>query len=128
MSHKHNDIAIMDDLLAHSKKENHLDRIVDQLKALIKHSLKLSSKKCPFFKTVLIYMRNVFKGAKVQRLGRFNFHLHYVSQGIARECPSLKYADQRDSGNLTTLNACALSGLSLQPCDGYFEPISIQSE
>ena len=27
MSHKHNYIAIMDDLLVHSKKENHLDRI-----------------------------------------------------------------------------------------------------
>ena len=27
ISHKHNYIAIMDDLLVHSKKENHLDRI-----------------------------------------------------------------------------------------------------
>ena len=49
MSHKHNYIAIMDDLLVHSKKENHLDRIIDLLKALIKHGLKLSPKKCQFF-------------------------------------------------------------------------------
>ena len=64
MSHKHNYIAIMDDLLVHSKKENHLDRIIDLLKALIKHGLKLSPKKCQFFKTELIYMGNVFKVEK----------------------------------------------------------------
>ena len=64
MSHKHNYIAIMDDLLIHSKKENHLDRMVDLLKALIKHNLKLSPKKCQFFKTELIYMGNVFKVEK----------------------------------------------------------------
>ena len=61
MSHKHNYIAIMDDLLVHSKKESHLDRITDLLKALIKHGLKLSPKKCQFFKTELVYMGNVFK-------------------------------------------------------------------
>ena len=64
MAHKTNYIAIMDDLLVHSKKENHLDRIVDLLKALIKHGLKLSPKKCQFFKTELIYMGNVFKVKK----------------------------------------------------------------
>ena len=64
MSHKHNYIAIMDDLLVHSRKEKHLDRIVDLLKALIKHGLKLSPKKCQFFKTELVYMGNVFKVEK----------------------------------------------------------------
>ena len=54
----------MDDLLVHSKKENHLDRIVDLLKALIKHSLKLSPKKCQFFKTELVYLGNVFNFEK----------------------------------------------------------------
>ena len=44
MSHKYNYIAIMDDLLVHSKKENHLDRIIDLLRALIKHGLKFSPK------------------------------------------------------------------------------------
>ena len=64
MSHKHNYIAIMDDLLVHSKKENHLDRIIDLLRALIKHGLKLSPKKCQFFRTELVYMGNVFKVQK----------------------------------------------------------------
>ena len=64
MPHKTNYIAIMDDLLVHSKKENHLDRIVDLLKALIRHGLKLSPKKCQFFKTELVYMGNVFKVKK----------------------------------------------------------------
>ena len=64
MSHKHNCIAIMDDLLVHSKKKNHLDRIIDLLRALIKHDLKLSPKKCQFFRTELVYMGNVFKVQK----------------------------------------------------------------
>ena len=51
-----------------------------------------------------------------------------MSQGIARECPSRKYDNRTDPGNLSTLSAHALSGPSLRPCDGYFEPISIQSE
>ena len=61
MTHKQNFIAIMDDLLVHSKKEDHLDRIVDLFKALIKHGLKLSPKKCHFFRDELVYMGNVFK-------------------------------------------------------------------
>ena len=44
-----NYIAIMDDLLVHSKKKDHLDRITDMLEALITHGLKLSPKKCQFF-------------------------------------------------------------------------------
>ena len=64
MSHKHNYITIMDDLLVHSKKVNHLDRIIDLLRALIKHGLKLSPKKCQFFRTELVYMGNVFKVQK----------------------------------------------------------------
>ena len=64
MSHKHNYIAINDDLLVHSKKENHLDRITVLLRALIKHGLKLSPKKCQFFRTELVYMGNVFKVQK----------------------------------------------------------------
>ena len=34
MTHKQNFIAIMDDLLIHSKKKNHMARIADLLKAL----------------------------------------------------------------------------------------------
>ena len=64
MTHKQNFVAIMDDLLIHSKKKNHMARIADLLKALVKHGLKLSPKKCQFFRTELMYMGNVFKVEK----------------------------------------------------------------
>ena len=64
MTHKQNFIAIMDDLLIHSRKKHHMARIADLLKALLKHGLKLSPKKCQFFRTELVYMGNVFKVEK----------------------------------------------------------------
>ena len=64
MTHKQNFIAIMFDLLIHSKKKYHMARIADLLKALLKHRLKLSPKKCQFFRTELVYMGNVFKVEK----------------------------------------------------------------
>ena len=93
MSHKHNYIAIMDDLLVHNKKENHLDRIVDLLKALIKHGLKLSLKKCQFFKTELIYMGNVFKVEKGKFVvtpikTRVDAILNTPTPQTAKECKS----------------------------------------
>ena len=54
LPHPENYIAIMDDLLVHSKKKNHLDRITDMLDALITHGLKLSPKKCQFFMEELV--------------------------------------------------------------------------
>ena len=56
-----NYIAIMDDLLVHSKEEDHMDRVLDMLKALVEHGLKLSPKKCQLFRDKLIYMGNIFK-------------------------------------------------------------------
>ena len=56
-----NYIAIMDDLLVHSREEDHMDRILDMLKALVEHGLKLSPKKCQFFKDRLVYMGNIFQ-------------------------------------------------------------------
>ena len=38
-----------------------MDRILDLLRALIEHGLKLSPKKCQFFRDELVYMGNVFK-------------------------------------------------------------------
>ena len=61
LPHPQNYIAIMDDLLVHSQEEDHMDRILDMLKALIEHGLKLSPKKCQFFKDELVYMGNIFK-------------------------------------------------------------------
>ena len=60
MANKHDYIAIMDDLLIHGFKGNHLDRLEALFKALIKHGLKLSPKKCQLFMKHLTYMGNVF--------------------------------------------------------------------
>ena len=53
-------IAIMDDLLIHSSKQEHWNLVESLLKAMIKNGLKLSPKKCQFFKTNLTYMGNQF--------------------------------------------------------------------
>jgi len=53
-------IAIMDDILIHSKKSDHLRRLEELLKAIVKHGLKISPKKCQLFRTELQYMGNKF--------------------------------------------------------------------
>ena len=60
MANKQDYIAIMDDLLIHGFKGNHLDRLEALFKALIKHGLKLNPKKCQLFMKHLTYMENVF--------------------------------------------------------------------
>ena len=60
MTDKQDYIAIMDDLLVHGLKGNHLDRLESLFKAIIKHGLKLSPKKCQLFMKHLTYMGNVF--------------------------------------------------------------------
>ena len=60
MANKQDYIAIMDDLLIHRFKGNHLDRLEALFKAMIKHGLKLSPKKCQLFMKHLTYMGNVF--------------------------------------------------------------------
>ena len=62
-----NYIAIMDDLLVHSREEDHMDRILDMLRALIEHGLKLSPKKCQFFRDKLVYMGNIFMKFKLKQ-------------------------------------------------------------
>ncbi|MCG8622088.1 MAG: reverse transcriptase family protein, partial [Proteobacteria bacterium] len=61
MPYPQNYIAIMDDLLVHSREAEHMDRILDMLKGLVEHGLKLSPKKCQFFRKELVYMGNTFK-------------------------------------------------------------------
>ena len=46
MANKWDYIAIMDDLVIHGFKGNHLDRLEALFQAMIKHGLKLSPKKC----------------------------------------------------------------------------------
>ena len=53
-------IAIMDNLLIHSTKQEHWGLVESLMKAMIKNSLKLSPKKCQFFKTNLTYVGNQF--------------------------------------------------------------------
>ena len=60
MNNKQDFIAIMDDLLIHGLKENHLDRLKTLFEAVIKNGLKLSPKKCQLFMKHLVYMGNVF--------------------------------------------------------------------
>ena len=60
MANKQDYIAIMDDLLIHGFKRDHLDRLEALFKALIKHRLKLSPIKCQLFMKHLTYMGNVF--------------------------------------------------------------------
>ena len=60
MVNKQDYVAIMDDLLIHGLKRNHMDRLEALLKAMIKHGLKLSPKKCQLFMKHLVYMGNVF--------------------------------------------------------------------
>ena len=60
MDNKQDFIAIMDDLLVHGLKGNHLNRLETLFKAMIKHGLKLSPKKCQLFRKHLVYMGNVF--------------------------------------------------------------------
>ena len=60
MANKTDYIAIMDDLLIHGFKGNHLDRLEALFQAMIKHGLKLSPKRCQLFMKHLIYMGNVF--------------------------------------------------------------------
>ena len=60
MDNKQDFIAIVDDLLVHGLKENHSNRLETLFKAMIKHGLKLSPKKCQLFRKHLVYMGNVF--------------------------------------------------------------------
>ena len=49
-------LAIMDDIMVHSKMSDHMGLLVRLFKALIRNGLKISPKKCQLFKTDLIYM------------------------------------------------------------------------
>ena len=49
-------IAIMDDCLVHSKFRDHITDLRNLFQSLLDHGLKISPKKCQFFRTSLIYM------------------------------------------------------------------------
>ena len=60
LDHKSSYIAIMDDLLVHSLRNAHFSRLKCLFKAIIKHGLKISPKKCQLFITSLLYLGNIF--------------------------------------------------------------------
>ena len=60
LEHKAKYIAIMDDLLVHSTKAEHWLLIEQLFQSMVKNRLRLSPKKCQFFKTNLVYMGNEF--------------------------------------------------------------------
>ena len=53
-------VAIMDDCLVHSKFKDHMQDLKNLLQSLLDHGLKISPKKCQFFRTSLIYMGYTF--------------------------------------------------------------------
>ena len=53
-------IAIMDDLLLHGLKSDHMMLMENLLIALVAHGLKLSPRKCQLFMRHLVYLGNVF--------------------------------------------------------------------
>ena len=61
MPNKNSYIAIMDDLLIHSKHKDHMERIEELFKAMIRNGLRLSPKKCQLFRDEVVYMGNIFK-------------------------------------------------------------------
>ena len=52
----HHHIAIMDDCLVHSKFADHLQDLKNLFQSLCENGLKISPKKCQFFRTSLVYM------------------------------------------------------------------------
>ena len=54
-------VAIMDDCMTHSVREDHTKHLKDLFKALIKQGLKISPRKCQFFRNQIIYMGSILK-------------------------------------------------------------------
>ena len=59
-------IAIMDDLMLHGLKSQHMTLFENLLKSLISHGLKLSPRKCQLFMKHLVYLGNVFHMDKME--------------------------------------------------------------
>ena len=56
ITNRKNHMAIMDDCLIHSSVASHFSEVEDLLKALQKNGLKVSPRKCQFFRKSLVYM------------------------------------------------------------------------
>ena len=59
--YRKNYLAIMDDILTHSNREDHTGYLIDLFKAIIRHCLKISPRKCKLFKTEIVFMGAIIK-------------------------------------------------------------------
>ena len=55
-NYRKNHLAIMDDILTHSKRIDHIGHLIDLFKAIIRNGLKISPRKCKLFKKALVFM------------------------------------------------------------------------
>ena len=54
--YRKNHLAIMDDILTHSKRIGHIGHLIDLFKAIMRNGLKISPRKCKLFKKELVFM------------------------------------------------------------------------
>ena len=59
--YRKNYLAIMDDILTHSNREDHTGYLIDLFKAIIRNGLKISPRKCKLFKTEPVFMGVIIK-------------------------------------------------------------------
>ena len=55
-NYRKNQLAIMDDILTHSKRVDHIGHLIYLFKAILRNGLKISSRKCKLFKKELVFM------------------------------------------------------------------------
>ena len=54
--YRKNHLAIMDDILTHSKRADHIGHLIDLFKAIMRNGLKISPRICKLFKKELVFM------------------------------------------------------------------------
>ena len=54
--YRKNHLAIMDDILTHSKRVDHIGHLIDLFKATMRNGLKIPPRKCKLFKKELVFM------------------------------------------------------------------------
>ena len=54
--YRKNHLAIIDDILTHSKRVDHIGNLIDLFKAIMRNGLKISPRKCKLFKKELVFM------------------------------------------------------------------------
>ena len=55
-NYRKNHLAIMDDILTHSKRDDHVGHLIDLFKAIMRNCLNISPRKCKLFKKALVFM------------------------------------------------------------------------